>query len=244
MRRYRRGLPVLLLLLGMLALALWGLWTTPRWLVPRIAAGSPRCLYAVPTSERVVALTLDDGPDPANTARVLTVLREHDAHATFFLISDRVRGNETLVSAIVAGGHELGNHLTRDEPSIDLEPETFEAAALEAGTVLSRYAPVRWLRPGSAWYDDEMLETIDRLGYRCALGSVYPFDPHVRSTRIASSYILASVRPGPALVLPEVGTRGPRTVETLQRVLPVLGERGYRVVTLSELERFGIAERR
>ena len=231
-------------LLAAISLALWGLWTAPRWLVPRIAAGSPRCLYAVPTNDRVVALTLDDGPDPVNTPGILALLREHEAHATFFLISERVRGNEALVSATVAAGHELGNHLTRDEPSIDLEPQAFEAAALEAGTVLARYAPVRWLRPGSGWYDDEMLATIDRLGYRCALGSVYPFDPHVRSARIASAYILANVRPGAVIVLHETGSRGPRTVATLRRVLPVLVERGYRVVTLSELERFRSAERR
>ena len=225
------------LALGIVAMALSGLWTAPRWLVPRIAAGSPGCLYSVPTKERVVALTLDDGPDATSTAAILAVLREHDARATFFLISEHVTGNEPLVSAIVADGHELGNHLTRDEPSIDLEPEAFEAAALETGTVLSRFGPVRWLRPGSAWYDDEMLSTIDRLGYRCALGSVYPFDSHVRSVRIASAYILANIRPGAVIVLHETGARGPRTAETLRRVLPTMKEQGYRVVTLSELDR-------
>ena len=235
---------MLFLGLGVLALTLWGLWTAPRWLVPRIAAGSSRCLYSVPTTERVVALTLDDGPDPASTPDILAVLREYGAHATFFLISEHVTGNDTLVSAIVAGGHELGNHLTRDEPSIRLEPEAFATAALEAGTVLSRFGPVRWLRPGSAWYDDEMLATIDRLGYRCALGSVYPFDPHVRSARIASAYILANTRSGAVIVLHERGGRGPRTVETLRRVLPVLRDRGYRIVTLSELHKSGTPDRR
>ncbi len=236
----RRSRPVIWLLvgvLGILMLAVAGLWTAPRWLVPRIAAGSPRCLYSVPTHEPVVALTLDDGPDAASTARILDVLREHDAHATFFLIGERVRGNEALVARMVADGHELGNHLTRDEPSIQLEPEAFEAAALETGTVLSRFGPVRWLRPGSAWYNDEMLVSIDRLGYRCALGSVYPFDPHIRSARIASAYILANIAPGAVIVLHEGGARGPRTAETLGRLLPLLHQRGFRVVTLSELER-------
>ena len=227
-----------MLVTGFIAFALlvWGLWTAPRWLVPRIAAGSPRCLYSVPTGERVVALTFDDGPDPAQTANILAVLREHRAHATFFLISERVRGNESLVTNIVADGHELGNHLTRDEPSIRLG-ERFEPEARASGEVLRRFGPVRWLRPGSAWYDTEMLATIERLGYRCALGSVYPYDPHIRSARIAAAYILANVQPGAVVVLHEGGARGPRTVETLRRVLPELTRRGYRVVTLSELDR-------
>ena len=220
-----------------LLLVLWGLWTAPRWLVGRIAQRSPRCLYRVPTAERVVALTLDDGPDPAATAIILDVLRANGAHATFFVISDRIPGNENLVSRIVAEGHELGNHLTHEEPSIRLAPAEFEAAAREAGEVLRGFAPVRWLRPGSAWYDAAMLTTIERLGYRCALGSLYPYDSHIRSAPIASAYVLANVRPGAVIVLHEGGSRGPRTVRTLERVLPALTAEGYRVVTLSELER-------
>jgi len=217
---------------ALLALALW---TAPRWLVPRIAARSPRCLYTVPTQERVVALTIDDGPDATHTRQILDVLRAHEARATFFLISSRVPGNEALVAATVAEGHELGNHLTRDEASIELSPDAFAAAVAEAGRVLGRFAPVRWLRPGSGWYDDAMLDTIERVGHRCALGSVYPYDPHVPSARFAAAYVLSNVRPGAVIVLHEGGDRGRRTLETLRRVLPVLRARGYRVVTLSEL---------
>jgi len=233
---------VIAISLGLILLMVAGLWTAPRWLVPRIAARSPGCLYSVPTAQRAVALTLDDGPDAEHTREILDVLSAYDARATFFLISDRVARNEPLVTAIVAGGHELGNHLTRDEPSIRLAPEAFETAARDAGAVIARFAPVRWLRPGSAWYDADMLATIERLGYRCALGSVYPYDPHIRSAGVASAYILANVRPGAVIVLHEGGARGPRTVETLRRVLPVLRERGYRVVTLSELDRLRMPE--
>ena len=226
---------------GVLVAAGAALWTAPRWLVPRIAARSPGCLYAVPTRERAVALTLDDGPDAAHTPDILATLRAHDARATFFLISQHMSGQDSLVAAIVAGGHELGNHLTRDEPSIRLSAEAFESAARESGAVLSRFAAVRWLRPGSAWYDSTMLATIERLGYRCALGSVYPYDPHLRSATVAAAYILANVQPGDVIVLHEGGARGPRTIETLRRVLPVLSARGYRVVTLSELDRLRTA---
>ena len=233
----RRSCPLFWLLgtAGGVAALAAALWTAPRWLVPRLAAWSPGCLYAVATRERVVALTLDDGPDAAHTPVILRLLRAHGARATFFLISGRVPGREALVAAVVAEGHELGNHLTRDEPSIRLAPGAFTAAIREAGTVLARFGPVRWLRPGSAWYTGAMLETIDREGYRCALGSVYPYDAHVPSARLAAAYILANARPGAVIVLHEGGARGRRTVDVLRRVLPALRARGYRVVTLSEL---------
>ena len=203
--------------------------------MPRIAARSARCLYAVPTTERLVALTLDDGPDAVHTREILRVLRENDARATFFLISSRVPGNEALVAAAVTEGHELGNHLTRDEASVRLAPAAFAAAVREADTVLERFAPVRWLRPASGWYDGAMLDTIEREGHRCALGSIYPFDAHQPWARLSAAYILANARPGAVIVLHEGGDRGGRTAEVLRRVLPELRARGYRIVTLSEL---------
>jgi peptidoglycan/xylan/chitin deacetylase (PgdA/CDA1 family) len=105
--------------------------------------------------------------------------------------------------------------------------------------VLSGFGPVLWLRPGSAWYNDAMLDAIEREGYRCVLGSVYPYDPYVPIVRLTSAYILANTRPGSVIVLHEGGARGARTVEVLGRVLPALHKRGYRVVTLSELATVG-----
>ena len=218
--------------LAVLALALW---TAPRWLVPRVAAHSPRCLYTVPTPERVVALTLDDGPDSAHTRTLLDLLRAHDARATFFLISGRVPGDEALVRAMVAEGHELGNHLTRDEASIRLPAHAFAAAVAEAGRVLGEFGTVRWLRPGSGWYNGTMLDIIERSGYQCALGSVYPYDAQLPWPTLSAAYVLANTRPGAVIVLHEGGERSRRTIETLRQVLPVLRDRGYQVVTLSEL---------
>lgn len=221
--------------LGLAALGI-ALWTGPRWLVPRLAGRSPRCLYCVPAGRRVIALTFDDGPDAESTPAILRTLRAHGARATFFLIAERVCGCEPLVATLVAEGHELGNHLIHDEPSILLTPERFTAAVREAGAVLARFSPVRWLRPGSGWYNAAMLDTIEREGYRCALGSIYPYDAHLPTVALAAAYILANARPGAVIVLHEGGARGRRTVEVLRRVLPALHARGYRVGTLSELE--------
>ena len=228
-------MPWLIGLAALLTVVAVALWTAPRWLTPSIVGRSPRCLYAVATSDKVVALTIDDGPDPAHTSAILRILADHAARATFFLISGNVPGAEPIVTDLVARGHELGNHLTREEPSIRLAPAAFVAAMREAGHVLSRFGPVRWLRPGSGWYNDAMLDAIDREGYRCALGSIYPYDGRGMPARIAAAYILTNARPGAVIILHEGKGRGARTVAVLGRVLPVLRARGYHVVTLSEL---------
>ena len=62
------------------------------------------------TDRKVVYLTFDDGPHPPETERVLDVLREHGARATFFLIGSKVSGNEALLRRMLEEGHALGLH--------------------------------------------------------------------------------------------------------------------------------------
>jgi peptidoglycan-N-acetylglucosamine deacetylase len=211
------------------------LWTAPEWLIGRLAAWYPGCLYRVSTQAPLVALTIDDGPDPRTTPLILAELRRESARATFFLIGERVKGQEGLVRRLVAEGHELGNHFMRDRPSIRLSPRAFETDLLQADQALAGYGPVKWARPGSGWYSRVMLDVMRRHGYGCALGSVYPFDAAIPSTVIAARFVLRHAGPGAVVILHDGGSRGRRTASTLRIVLPALRRRGYRVVSLSEL---------
>lgn len=207
----------------------------PRWLLTLLSRRAPGVLYFADVEAPLVALTIDDGPDATTTPDLLRLLAQYDARATFFMIGERVRGNEALVSRLVADGHELGNHLGRDEPSIALSTEQFERTLLETDATLSRIAPVRWARPGAGWYNRAMLSTLAAHGYRCALGSIYPFDAQIASPRFAAHYILRRVRPGAIIVLHDGGVRGLRTAAVLRTILPELQRRGLRLVTLTEL---------
>ena len=229
-RRYMAVLAVVIALVLLLAL-----WIVPRWLVPVLSERFPGCMYAVETSVPAVALTIDDGPDSATTATLLRELRDHDARATFFLISGNVANSDSLVATMIKEGHEIGNHFTRDEASISLSSQAFDSALVAAGRTLSRNGAVRWARPGGGRYSQRMVATMQHRGYQCALGSVYPYDAEIPSSRFTSAFVLAHVRPGAIIVLHDRGARGRRTAAALHRILPALRRRGLRVVTLSEL---------
>ena len=62
------------------------------------------------SDRKVVYLTFDDGPHPPETERVLDVLRERGARATFFLIGSKVSGNEAVLRRMLEEGHALGLH--------------------------------------------------------------------------------------------------------------------------------------
>jgi len=218
------------------------LWSAPEWLIDQLAVRYPGCLYRVRTRAPLVALTIDDGPDPSSTPLILAELHRQQARATFFLITERVPGQEQLVRAVASEGHEIGNHFTRDRATIRLSPSALEADLLRAHQVLAPYGAVKWARPGSGWYSRAMIDIMSRHGYRCALGSVYPFDATIPSAGLATRHILWHAQPGAVVVLHDGGSRGQRTAKVLREVLPELRRRSYRVVSLSELAAARTAE--
>jgi peptidoglycan/xylan/chitin deacetylase (PgdA/CDA1 family) len=211
----------------------------PDRIVALLAKLSPGVVFFVETAEPVVALTIDDGPDPVTTPMILDVLKKHGARATFFVIGNHIAGNEDVIVRTVEEQHELANHLNTEKPSILLDTSELERQLLASHRVISQFADVRWFRPGSGWYNAEMLSLLHKHGYRCALGSVYPFDPQLPSARFAARYVLRNVRPGSIIVLHDCGARGERTAAALATILPELSRRGLRVVTLSELLELG-----
>lgn len=208
----------------------------PGWMTDVAARFAPEVTYAVPVAEPLVALTIDDGPDPESTAAILDVLEAHRAQATFFVIGDRVRGNEDLLARMHTDAHEVGNHSFHERASIRLAPETLAAELQRTHALLAPYGHVRWFRPGSGFFNREMVEIAADQGYRLALGSLYPLDPVISSSRFHAWYILRHIEPGAVIVLHDSNGRGQRTATTLRVILPELQSRGYRVVTLSELE--------
>ena len=91
-----------------------GLWPRSHLLGPNWTHLPPLAGVPAPGAPRAaVAITIDDGPDPEVTSRVLDLLDEHEARATFFCIGERVDRHPALARAIVARQHEIGNHTYR-----------------------------------------------------------------------------------------------------------------------------------
>jgi peptidoglycan-N-acetylglucosamine deacetylase len=230
-----KGVAHLLGLISVVVAALLRPGPVIRWLSQRY----PEVLFQQANAGPLVALTFDDSPHATSTPRILDILVAHDARATFFMIGEHVAGNEAIVRRLIDEGHELGNHMMSDAPSARLSPAEFERQLLQTHELLSRFGPVRWFRPGHTWFNRRMLDQIHRHGYRCAMASAYAFEFLPVSAPYAARHILFNVRPGGVIILHDATADQDRTVAVLERILPALRRRGYRVVTVSELAAAG-----
>ena len=104
-----------------LLLAAAGLWPRSHLLGPNWTHLPPSAnINGQAAANSAVAITIDDGPEPEVTGRVLDVLDEHGARATFFCIGERVERHPALARSIVARGHEIANHSYRHRMSFSL----------------------------------------------------------------------------------------------------------------------------
>ena len=79
---------------------------TPFWL----RAFYPKCTWRIPSKEKVIYLSFDDGPHPTATPFVLATLKNYDAKATFFCIGNNVLKHPNIYESILQEGHQVGNH--------------------------------------------------------------------------------------------------------------------------------------
>ena len=130
---------------------------------------------------RMVSLTFDDGPNPIDTLRLLTVLRRHRIAAVFFLCGEQVEAHPEVVRRIVADGHRLGNHSMHHDDMTTWSPERIEADLRETNEAIRRAVPqarIRYFRaPYGAWGASPEVAAalgMQPLGWRLAVGDWEP----------------------------------------------------------------------
>lgn len=194
----------------------------------------PGVRYFYTTTEKVLALTIDDGPDPRTTPVILKVLREYNVKATFFLIGSKVQMYPYLVQQIINDGHQIGNHDYHDFASV-LRSKTFAENLDRTHQLLMSYQTPTIFRPGCGFYANWMLDILKPFKYQCILGNIYPHDVAFSWRQFLVNYIVWRASPGSIIILHD-GRPKLHTETTLGIIIPVLQRRGYTFATISEME--------
>jgi peptidoglycan/xylan/chitin deacetylase (PgdA/CDA1 family) len=231
-RKWRLGLAavaVALALAGALALV------QPLWAVGLAARVAPGIVWRVETSQPLVALTFDDGPAPGHTSVVLDLLARHEAHATFFMIGERAEAHPDLVKAVRERGHEIGNHAFTGRRTVRLSEDELLADLRRTDEVLQLPGPERLYRPPSGLITPSQLTLVREHGYRCVLGSAYPFDPAHPPSDYIRWLVVKNLEPGVIVILHDGIPDPSRMLAALDDILAAGRQKGLRFVTVSEL---------
>lgn len=180
-----------------------------------------------------VSLTFDDGPHPDFTPRILDVLRDNGAAATFFVIGKNARRHPDLVRRIVEEGHVLGCHT---DSHVDLSKLGMQEALREcrvARQALEEIAGcrVRYLRPPWGRMRPTTFAVARMTRMTLALWSLDSLDHR----RLGCDEILARVRPVEAGDIVLFHDDEANTVSALPRIIDYMKQRGLSSVNLERL---------
>ncbi|BBZ41162.1 polysaccharide deacetylase family protein [Mycobacterium conspicuum] len=183
---------------------------------------------------KCVALTFDDGPSPFDE-RLLQILKDNDAKATFFLIGNKVAANPAGAQRIADAGMEIGSH-TWEHPNMTTIPTEDIAAQFSRANDAIRAATGRTpslYRPAGGLSNPVVRQTAVQFGLAEILWDVIPFDWANDSNTAATRYMLMTyIKPNSVVLFHDTYSS---TVDLVYQFIPVLKANGYRLVTVSEL---------
>lgn len=208
-------------------------WIFVQFILPSAQAFGPAAT-SFKTSRREVWLTIDDGPDPASTPAVLSLLREHGARATFFVVGEQVEKFPELARRIAAEGHTIGNH-TQTHPSNHFWRATPTRIASEidrcvAALLLANAPFEHYFRPPVGIRNFFLDPQLSSRGMDLVLWSARGLEGAGRNYDAALARIARQLRPGAIVVTHEAGMRAKERVVFVGRLLEHLASEDYACV--------------
>ena len=187
------------------------------------------------TTEKVVAVTIDDGPHDKATPHMLDALRETGIKATFFILGKSAEEYPDLVRQTIADGHEIATHGYSHRNMARMSRAECEEEWEKAERILAELgAQARLFRPPGGAYGEALVKGAKERGYHFILWDVDTRDWQVPSADTIAERILADVRAGSIILLHD-GQYPIHSADALRKVASRLKAEGYSFVTVSEM---------
>lgn len=188
---------------------------------------------AAPTPRpKAVALTFDDGPSRANTGNILQVLQAHGAHATFFVLGDRVRVDGDILQMEIAAGCEIASHSWNHPMLSKMKWRKVKSQIRKTDNIVKKLGngyQITLLRPPYGAISKTMRKKLDR---PMILWSLDTLDWKTRNAKKIFKKVKKDVKDGDIILMHDIHAE---TAEAIKKVVPWLQEQGYDVLSVSEL---------
>jgi peptidoglycan/xylan/chitin deacetylase (PgdA/CDA1 family) len=195
---------------------------TPGWLKKLY----PSCIWDIPTAEKIIYLTFDDGPHPTITPFVLDELEKYNAKATFFCIGKNVVEHPGVFTRIMDKGHAIGNHTHNHINGWKTDDKVY----LENITEAKKYMDSNIFRPPYGRIKRSQLRLLSTIHYPLStiMWSVLSGDFDIRlSPEKCLQNVLQNTQSGSIIVFHDSEKAEERLRYALPKVLAHFHERGY-----------------
>ncbi|MEV5481311.1 MULTISPECIES: polysaccharide deacetylase family protein [Streptomyces] len=182
---------------------------------------------------RSLNITIDDGPDPVWTPKVLEVLKRYNVKAVFCMIGPQAEAHPDLVKKVVAAGHKLCDHTVSHNTAMDKKPQSYQSQQiLDAQKMIEKAAggaQVEYYRaPGGAFTPYSRKLAADQ-GMRPLGWNIDSKDFEGGTVERIESTVRGELptRSGPTVLFHDGGGDRSRTVDSLNRLLPWMQSQGF-----------------
>lgn len=193
---------------------------------------------SVHTDRKVVALTFDDGPSATFTPIILDLLRKDHVKATFFVIGSRVEKFPDLVNEEFREHHEIANHSFQHQIMTGLSSDKVYDELLHtqrAIEIVTQSKQPLMFRPPRGRVSKTVLQVAEQNHFQIVMWSLETRDWANPGAQKIVKKVLSQVKSGDIILMHDQGGDRTQTVNALKQIIPVLKDRGYDFVTVSEL---------
>ena len=186
-----------------------------------------------PDGKMLVALTFDDGPSSETTPKLLDILKEKSAPATFFMLGMRAAGSPDIVKRAKAEGHEIGSHTMYHQNLVLLPADAVQADLIEAKSTMTGITGKEpsLIRPPYGNYNDVVSSLV---GTPMIIWSVDTLDWKNKDPGAIVGTAMSEVYDGAIILMHDIY---PTSVDAVPALIDNLRAAGYELVTIPELVR-------
>jgi peptidoglycan-N-acetylglucosamine deacetylase len=186
-------------------------------------------------SEKEIALSFDDGPNPEFTPQVLSTLAQFNAPATFFVIGKSIPGNENILQQMDAKGHSIGNHSYTHSFYVDFKSVHGFKHELNRTTetvfnIIGKR--MKLFRPPYGVTTPNLVKASNLLNYHIIGWSIRSFDTTADSAQVITRRVQTQIKPGAIILFHDTSDK---TIQVLKQTLSFAKENGYKIVSVEQL---------
>jgi len=194
----------------------------------------PNCIWDIPSKEKVLYLTFDDGPTPDITDWTLDVLKQYNAKATFFCIGNNIEKHPEVFRRIDKEGHSIGNHTFNHPKGWKLQTEVYlneierTQRLIDSKTTNQKSHINNLFRPPYGQITFKQARALRKLNYQIIMWDVLSFDwKDTISDETCLQNVVANAKSGSIIVFHDSIKASKRLQYALPKVLDHFTEKGF-----------------